>query len=212
MRDSLSEKIEYLIERESGALERIEKINQALIDSNPDEQHMLGSALSTEALEEIYKIKENLTISKSVEEHLLYSYYLNTSKTSVSNGVIKRLIEDYSSKMFISLVSIVVGWIKKERLSMEQIEVIKQNFKDQEVEKQLLKLSVKNDLKNGKNLSSKDITELLDKKFFDVLESALDFNLVEVEALDKFSSPLKGEKDKKHRKMLYEKAQSIIKA
>lgn len=210
MDSTLPEKLENILVHESSTHVRIEKINELLVGSSIDDQHMLGSFLSFEALEEIYRVRGDLLLSNSVEEHLLFSYFLKASKTSVTNELIQNVIEEYKRNMYVSLESVIVEWIKNEKLSPEQIEVAKQNFNDKEVVKQLRKLSAKHDLRNGKRLSSKNISELIDSRVFDVLESALDLNMVELEALEKFTPPISGENDKKHKRMLYEKAQVVL--
>ncbi|WP_168124006.1 hypothetical protein [Paenibacillus sp. HB172176] len=173
-----------------------------------DEQLSIHSILDRETLKYLTENIDKLKINDSVKEHILWSFY---SEMEWTDELLVTLIEVYSVDRYIAVESIIVNAIKSDVIQNSQIDKIIKSFENKEIPKQLYLRTIRMKLKDEQILSQTELKTLLDFRGYELIEKALDKELITGKGIELIENPKPGEKDRKWKERLYRKSKSNIK-
>lgn len=191
---------------------------KSFLESIPDEERRrIPEAFSKNVINRIYPVMNELNFSEEVQEHLIWAYFKNKlDEESLNEHLLFEILNKYKEKKLLAIESVIITAIKEDKVSISQLDHLREFFNDQGLlsEKAFLKeslsLQVRLKSKNGQKLNRKEVEELYAREAFRTLQSMLQEEKVDPEALKIFEHPKAGEKNKRLKASLFDEAQKLL--
>ncbi|MEV5025869.1 hypothetical protein [Paenibacillus sp. LPE1-1-1.1] len=120
------------------------------------------------------------------------------------------MLHAFAATGYLALVSLVIAAIKRDRLSLRQLEQAGKIIEDKTFMKEATAFRYREAVKAGFILNSEDVLSLLSMRAYSTLDYILERKAATREGLSVFSEPQLGEKDRKIKRGLYEKASQVL--
>ncbi|MEY9092581.1 hypothetical protein [Paenibacillus sp. RC84] len=171
--------------------------------------------LSNEAISGLYLVLDDLRTTNEAKEHIMYKYYVTKieerANELLEDSLVEQIISDYTKTSFLALESLMVKVLKEDRIKENQFEKIKRCFDSKIIEKEIYSSTIRSNIGSGIKLNENVIIKLFEYEKYKIIEDAIDQSLIEFTALSLFKLPDKGDKNKKIKTTLYNKASKLSK-
>ncbi|MFD7522622.1 hypothetical protein [Paenibacillus chitinolyticus] len=170
--------------------------------------------LSNEAIFGLYLILDDLKTTNEAKEHIIYKYYglkiKEQANETVEGRLVEQILEDYKKTSFLALESLIVKMLKEERISENHFEKLKGSLDREIIEKEIYCNRIRSKIRGKFSLSESELLKLFEYENYKLIEDALAQELIECSALPLFRLPDKGDKNKKIKTVLFNKATKLI--
>lgn len=183
------------------------KMNSLISKMDIGEQLGLAGELSNIGMRRLYALMNHTVMVQGAKEHLAYAYFEDRIKQQgMDDDILAELLQAYSETEFIAIASILIDALKCDVMTVSQLEAAEKTVFDQTFLKEANAFKYRVAAKAGMLLNREDIKILLNLRAYSTLAFVLDKNAVAQAALDLFHEPIDGEKDKKMKRALFQKA------
>ncbi|MFE6796496.1 hypothetical protein [Paenibacillus chitinolyticus] len=170
--------------------------------------------LSNEAIFGLYLILDDLKTTNEAKEHIIYKYYglkiKEQANETVEGSLVEQIFGDYKKTSFLALESLIVKILKEDRISENHFEKLKESFDSKIIEKEIYSNRIRSKIRGKFPLSESELLKLFEYENYKLIEDALAQELIEYSALPLFRLPNKGDKNKKIKTVLFNKATKLI--
>jgi hypothetical protein len=185
----------------------LQKMNSLISKMDTDEQLGLAGELSNIGLRRLYSLMNSTVMVQGAKEHLAYGYFVvRIKQQGLDDELLAELLQAYSETEFLAIASILIDALKRDVMTVSQLEAAEKIVIDQTFLKEATAFKYRVAAKAGLLLNREDIKILLNLRAYSTLAFVLDENAVAQAALDLFHDPIDGEKDKKKKRALFQKA------
>lgn len=188
------------------------KINSLISEMNISRQLGLSGELTPKANSRLYYAMNRIVLIPAAKEHIAYFYFAGRIEKELRLGdsLLEELLQAFAATGYLALVSLLITEIKRDRLSLMQLEKAEKIIEDKTFMKEATAFRYREAVKAGFILNSENVLSLLSMRAYSTLDYILERKAVTKEGLNVFSEPQLGEKDRKIKRSLYEKASQVL--
>ncbi|WP_419872183.1 hypothetical protein [Candidatus Pristimantibacillus sp. PTI5] len=188
------------------------KINSLISGMSTSQQLGLSGELTPKANSRLYHAMNRIVLIPAAKEHVAFSYFAGRIEQELELGdsLLEELLQALAATGYLALVSLVITVIKRDRLSLMQLEKAEKIIDEKTFMKEATAFRYREAVKAGFILNSEDVLRLLSMRAYSTLDYILESKAATKEGLGVFSEPQLGEKDRKIKRGLYEKASQVL--
>ncbi|MDT8975086.1 hypothetical protein RQP50_02375 [Paenibacillus sp. chi10] len=204
-------KINGIFERREEESLTPQTVDSILATLSTFELAQLHGDLNNQALNGIYNMINCLEIPTEAKEHVTYRYFLVLTEQheQLNNALFLQIINEYKKTKYLALESLIVYLLKEDKVNENDLILLK-DIGTPVIIKEIYAKMMRSKIEKNQMLTDEDVKQLLRYEKYKILECALDKNLVEYLALRLFHFPEEGERNKKHKKVLFLKATQLL--
>lgn len=205
----------FLEQSPSESKKSIAELKGLLQSLSTQEQMRLPEVLSKLAVERLYPIMRELELEPALQEHLIWGYFREkmSGVLVISDELMAEILQQHRDSQRIVAESLILTAIKEEKISLEQLQAIRRFFERNELlnrkpfEKETLAFVCREKVRSGNALQQQEVEQLLEAEAFSTVLFALQENKVETAALKLIQPPAAGEKNRKRKQAVFDRAQ-----